>query len=138
MAQTRKGWAIKHFWHTVKNMMSSRNDKVKGLWFTQILEYVIGFALASAATRSDAPTIPALLAVLVIANAATVDAPLSAFHLTSPSVHKLLGVFLGVAALVAVVIADVDAMTRAVLVVTALAEGFVSVRFGHGIRKTST
>lgn len=117
---------------------SAQNNTDKGLWLVQILEYAIGFALASVASRSDSPLIPAVLAVCVIANAATVQAPLSAFHITSAAVHKLLGLCIAVAALVAVVMADVDVSTRAVLLATAVAEGFVSVRFGHGIRKTST
>ena len=120
------------------NDRSSKNDKVRGLWLVQILEYAIGFALASAATRSESPLIPAVLSVLVIANATTVKAPLSAFQVTSATVHKLLGLVLVVLALLAVITADVDVTTRAVLVATALAEGFVSVRFGYGIRKTST
>lgn len=123
----------------VNDQSEKRKPKpVKGLWLVQLLEYVIGFALASAATRSESPLIPGLLSILVIANATTVKAPLSAFQLTNATVHKLLGLVLVVLALIAVIASDVDVTTRAVLVATAVAEGFVSVRFGYGIRKTST
>jgi hypothetical protein len=112
--------------------------KARHLWIGQILEYIIGFALASAAAQSITPAVPAVFAGLVIINAATVKAPLSAFRLTSGRVHQILGVALSISALIAVVLMDLDITTRAMLIGLAGAEGFVSVRFGHGIRATST
>ena len=75
----------------------------------------------------------AIVAGAVIANAAIVKAPLSAFRITGPQLHRVIGIVLSVAIFVAAIVVDVDAGTRAVLVIGALAEGFVSVRFGHGI-----
>jgi len=112
--------------------------KARHLWIGQTLEYIIGFALASAAAQSITPAVPAVFAALVIANAATVKAPLSAFRLTSGRVHQILGIGLSISALIAVVFTDLDITTRAMLIGLAGAEGFVSVRFGHGIRATST
>jgi hypothetical protein len=107
--------------------------KRKHLWLVQLLEYAIGFALAWSASRANEPLIPAIVAGAVIANAAIVKAPLSAFRITGPQLHRVIGIVLSVAIFVAAIVVDVDAGTRAVLVVGALAEGFVSVRFGHGI-----
>jgi hypothetical protein len=120
--------------------MNSREKapKTRHLWIGQTLEYIIGFALASAAAQSITPAVPAVFAGLVIANAATVKAPLSAFRLTSGRVHQILGIGLSLAAVVAAIFIDLDITTRAMLIGLAGAEGFVSVRFGHGIRATST
>lgn len=103
------------------------------MWLVQLLEYAIGFALAWSASRASSPLIPAIVAGLVIANAAVVKAPLSAFQLTTPHIHRIGGIALSIAILAVAVFVDVDAGTKALLVVGAVAEGFVSVRFGHGI-----
>lgn len=107
--------------------------KRKHLWLVQLLEYAIGFAIAWSASRASDPLVPAIVAGAVIANAAMVKAPLAAFRVTSPQVHRVIGVALSIAILVAAIFVDVDAGTKALLVLGALAEGFVSVRFGHGI-----
>lgn len=105
----------------------------KHLWLVQLLEYAIGFAIAWSASRASAPLIPAVVAGAVICNAAIVKAPLSAFRVTGPQVHRMIGIALSIVILAAAIFVDVDAMTKAVLVIGAVAEGFVSVRFGHGI-----
>lgn len=105
----------------------------KHLWLVQLLEYAIGFAIAWSASRASAPLIPAVVAGAVICNAAIVKAPLSAFRVTGPQVHRFIGIALSIVILAAAIFVDVDAMTKALLVVGAVAEGFVSVRFGHGI-----
>ena len=103
------------------------------LWVVQLIEYTIGFAIAWTAARAQEPLSPALVAAAVIANAAIVRAPLSAFRVTSARVHRALGIFLSAGALALAIFLDVDAGTKALLVISAVAEGFVSVRFGHGI-----
>ena len=105
----------------------------KHLWLVQLLEYGIGFAIAWSASRASEPLVPAIVAGAVICNAAIVKAPLSAFRVTGPQVHRLIGIALAVVILAVAIFVDVDAGTKALLVVGALAEGFVSVRFGHGI-----
>jgi hypothetical protein len=120
--------------------MNSREKapKARHLWIGQTLEYIIGFVLASAAAQSPTPAVPAVFAGLVIINAATMKAPLSAFRLTSGRIHQILGIGLAVSAVFVAVVIDLDVTTRAMLIGLAGAEGFVSVRFGHGIRATST
>lgn len=103
------------------------------LWLVQLMEYAIGFAIAWAASRANEPLVPAIVAGAVICNAAIVKAPLSAFRVTGPQVHRMIGIVLAVAILAVAIFVDVDATTKALLVIGALAEGFVSVRFGHGI-----
>lgn len=103
------------------------------LWLVQLIEYAIGFAIAFSASRAEEPLVPALVAAAVIANAATVKAPLSAFRVSSPQVHRFIGTVLAAGTLASAIFLDVDAMTKALLVISAVAEGFVSVRFGHGI-----
>jgi hypothetical protein len=105
----------------------------KHLWVSQLLEYAIGFAIAWSASRASEPLVPAIVAALVITNAAIVKAPLSAFRVTGPQLHRVFGIALSIAILAAAIFVDVDAGTKALLVIGALAEGFVSVRFGHGI-----
>ncbi len=105
----------------------------KHLWISQLLEYAIGFAIAWSASRASEPLVPAIVAALVITNAAIVKAPLSAFRVTGPQLHRVFGIALSIAILAAAIFVDVDAGTKALLVIGALAEGFVSVRFGHGI-----
>ena len=107
--------------------------KRKHLWLVQLVEYAIGFAIAWSASRMNEPLVPAIVAGAVITNAAIVKAPLSAFRVTGPQLHRVIGIALSIAILAAAILVDVDAGTRALLVVGALAEGFVSVRFGHGI-----
>lgn len=107
--------------------------KLKGLWFIQLLEYAIGFALAYSAAHATRPFIPAALALLVIANAATVVGPLSAFRVTSVKVHRFLGVVIALGIITTAVLSSLDLSARVTLVVAAIAEGFVSVRFKHGI-----
>ena len=119
---------------TVERAMAvSPQRRRRFLWVVQIMEYGIGFAVAWSATRIEDPFIPALVAVGIVANAATMRAPLSAFHLTSPRVHRIVGVALSVVTLVCAVFVDMDSSTRALLVSAALIEGSLSVRFGHGI-----
>jgi hypothetical protein len=110
-----------------------KSPGARHLWISQTLEYIIGFALASAAAQSGTPMVPAVFAGLVILNAASLKAPLSAFRLTNGRVHQMLGICLSLLAMVAAVVIDVDVSTRAMLIGLAGTQGFVSVRFGHGI-----
>lgn len=105
----------------------------KGLWVVQLLEYGIGFTVANIAVRSQDPVAPALLAIALVVNAATVKGPLSAFHLTSGNLHRTLGLAIALAALGCALFVPMSAMDRITLVVVAMAEAFVSVRFRHGI-----
>lgn len=110
--------------------MSSR---AQGLWFVQLLEYGIGFALAGSAPRAEHPVVVIVLAVVLITNAATVKGPLSAFHVTTAAVHRLIGIAIAIGVLMCALFLDLDIAGTLTLVAVAIAEAFVSVRFGHGI-----
>ena len=105
----------------------------QGLWFVQLLEYGIGFAVASTATHSQKPALLIFLAFVLIANAASMRGPLSAFRLTSVDVHRFIGISIAIALLMCALFAPLSSSERLTLVVAAGAEAFVSVRFGHGI-----
>lgn len=108
-------------------------DISKGLWFVQILEYAIGFATASTATHAQRPAPIILCALVLIANAACVQGPLSAFHLSNAVVHRYIGIVIAVGILLCALFLPLDVSERLTLVAVAGAEAFVSVRFGHGI-----
>lgn len=107
--------------------------RVQGLWFVQLLEYGIGFAVASTATHAAHPLPLIVLALVLIANAACVQGPLSAFHFTSAVTHRLLGIAIAMGALMCALFLPLSVSDRLTLVAVAGAEAFVSVRFGHGI-----
>jgi hypothetical protein len=119
----------------IDDIVKKRVEKAlrpKRLWMTQIIEYAIGFALASVAAQSGTPLVPAIFSAIVITNAATVKATFSAFRITNGRIHQLIGVAIAISAVIAAIVLDLDVSTRAMLIGLAGAEGFVSVRFGHG------
>jgi len=113
-------------------------QRIKGMWLVQLCEYVIGFALAMSATRSARPATLAVVAIAIIVNAAISDGSLAAFHALRPRTHQAVGIGIVLIALVIAAVAPLDLTSRLTLVVVAVAQGFVSVRFGHGFRTTST
>lgn len=113
-------------------------QRTKGMWLVQLCEYVIGFVLAMSATHSVRPATLSVFAVAIIANAAVSDGSLAAFHVLTPRTHRALGIVIAISAVVIAAITPLNLTSRLTLVVGALAQGFVSVRFGHGFRTTST
>jgi len=113
-------------------------QRTKGIWLVQLCEYVIGFALAMSATHSVRPATLSVFAVVIIVNAAISDGSLAAFHILRAGTHRAVGVGIALSAVVIGAIASLDLTSRLTLLVTAMAQGFVSVRFGHGFRTTST
>ncbi len=112
--------------------------RVKGMWQVQLCEYVIGFALASSAANSVSPAALAVVAIAIIVNAAISDGSLAAFHVLTPRTHRAVGIGIAISAVVIAAIAPLNLTSRLTLIVAALTQGFVSVRFGHGFRTTST
>ena len=112
--------------------------RVKGMWLVQLCEYVIGFALAMSAANSVSPAALAVVAIAIIVNPAISDGSLAAFHILSPRSHRAVGIGIAVSAVVIAAIAPLNLTSRVTLVFAALTQGFVSVRFGHGFRTTST
>ncbi len=113
-------------------------QRVKGMWLVQVFEYVIGFALAMSASNSARPAALAVVAIAIIVNTAISDGSLAAFHILTPRTHRAVGIGIALSAVVIAAVAPLNLTSRLTLVVGALAQGFVSVRFGHGFRTTST
>jgi hypothetical protein len=113
-------------------------QRAKGMWLVQLLEYAIGFVLAMSAANSVSPAALAVVAVAIIVNASLADGFLSAFQVLPPRTHRLIGIGIAVSALVIAAVAPLELTSRLTLVIAALTQGFVSVRFGHGFRTTST
>jgi hypothetical protein len=112
--------------------------RVKGMWLVQLCEYVIGFALAMSAANSFSPAALAVVAIAIIVNAAISDGSLAAFHVLTPRTHRAVGIVIAIGAVIIAAVAPINLTSRVTLVGAALAQGFVSVRFGHGFRTTST
>jgi len=112
--------------------------RLKGMWLVQLCEYVIGFTLAMSAANSVSPAALAVVAIAIIINAAITDGSLAAFHVLKPHTHRAVGIGIAVSAVIIAAIAPINLSSRVTLVVAALTQGFVSVRFGHGFRTTST
>ena len=107
-----------------------------GVWVFQLLEYAVALMLASYASRAVDPIAPALVAGAVLLNAALFDGPLSAFSVFNTATHRALGIFLGLGTIVVAFLGSLDMTNRATLILTGVAEVFISVRFGYGIRTT--
>ena len=112
--------------------------RIKGMWLVQLCEYVIGFALAMSAANSVSPAALAVVAIAIIVNAAISDGSLAAFHVLAPRTHRAVGIVIAIGAVIIAAVAPINLTSRVTLVVAALTQGFVSVRFGHGFRTTST
>lgn len=62
-------------------------------WIHQLVEYILGLALVSLGLQSPEPEVPAVVGLLVVANASIVRrSPLSAFRLVDRAVHRWLDV----------------------------------------------
>lgn len=93
----------------------------RSFWLHQICEYVVAGFLASAATQSSQPLPLALLALLVLLNAATVQGPVSAFQWVSRSVHRVLDIAIILTMIATALLTDLNASSRiTVLGLTAL------------------
>jgi hypothetical protein len=115
-----------------KNNTPIGEHKPRNLWVVQLIEYILGLATGAATVNAVRPLGLALVAIMIVSNAAIVKAPLSAFRVTNARAHQLLG---GVIALVSVVIAVVipmDVSSQLIVIAVAVAQGFLSVRFGNG------
>lgn len=103
------------------------------MWLVQSIEYAIGIGVGAASINSPDKLPMALVGTAIVLNAAVVRAPLSAFRWSSPVVHRIAGAIIAAVALLAAFTLQLDVSTVLVLLSAALAQGFVSVRFGHGI-----
>ena len=107
--------------------------RTKGVWFVQVLEYGIGFSVAGSAANAQHQIPLALIAIAILLNVAFLKGPLSAFHVIPLSAHRITGLFVAVVALACAMFLPLDVAGRLTLLGAAMTQGFVSVRFGHGI-----
>lgn len=96
-------------------------------WMHQIAEYLLGGVLVAQGLQSPTPLMPAVAGGLIMANAAVVRGPLSAFGLVARATHRILDVVV----IVAIVAAagqpwvSVEASSRVIMVVLAGVMAFV-------------
>ncbi len=57
-------------------------------WMHQVVEYILGIALVMTAVQQPEPTIPAVMGVAVLLNAAIAIGPAGAFRLVPRKLHK--------------------------------------------------
>jgi hypothetical protein len=96
-------------------------------WMHQLVEYILGAALAAVGLQSPTPLMPALAGVIVILHGAITKAPLAAFQVIGRRTHRV--VDLGVIAfevLAAVQpFVDVESATRMIMIAIAIVHLFV-------------
>lgn len=119
--------------------MSSRNRKQKdssrtgrNLWVVQLIEYILGLAVGAATINAGKPLGLALVAILIVMNAACLKSSLSAFRVTTPRIHQSLGVVIAFVAVLIALLIPMDVSGQLIVIAVAVAQGFLSVRFGHG------
>lgn len=107
--------------------------RTRGAWFVQLVEYVIGFGVAGSAANAQHQLPLAVVALLMLLNVAIVKGPFSAFQIVPWRVHRWTGLAVASVALLAAVFLSLDTAGRLTLLAAATTQGFVSVRFAHGI-----
>lgn len=117
---------------------TSVRPRVRHMWLVQAVEYGIGVCVALTVPRSpDAPVV-AGVALALVGIATFVDAPLSAYRCLSPRTHRVLGMVVSVGVLGLAAVLPLALSTRTTFLVAGVVQGFVSVRFGNGLRTSGT
>jgi uncharacterized membrane protein YhaH (DUF805 family) len=96
-------------------------------WMHQLVEYILGAALAAVGLQSPTPIMPALVGIVVILHAAITKAPLSAFRVIGRRLHRVvdLGV-IGFEVLAAIQpVVKVESATRGIMIAIAVVHLFV-------------
>jgi DNA mismatch repair protein MutH len=115
-----------------KNMRSDEPQKKRNLWVVQLIEYILGLGPGAATVNAVRPLGIALVAIMIVSNAALLRAPLSAFRVTNARAHQLLGIVIAVVSVVIAVTIPMDVSSQLIVIAVAVAQGFLSVRFGNG------
>ncbi len=107
--------------------MAASDRARRPFWVHQVAEYVIGIMLVTAGLQTPEPAAPSLLGALIVANAATVKGPLSAFDVIPRRIHRLIDpVIFGLVLLTAALpVFDIDAGTRFVIGAVGVVLAFV-------------
>ena len=90
---------------------------LRPFWMHQVVEYVIGFVLISAAFQSPTPAVASTMGVLIMINAAIAVGPAGAFRIVPRRLHRWFDVAL-MALLVGVAIQpwlDIDTTSRVMI-----------------------
>jgi hypothetical protein len=96
------------------------------------MEYILGLGTGAATVNAARPLGLAVVAVLIVSNAALLKAPLSAFRVTNARAHQLLGIVIALVSVVIAVTIPMDVSSQLIVIAVAVAQGFLSVRFGNG------
>lgn len=115
-----------------KNMRSDEPQKKRNLWVVQLIEYILGLGTGAATVNAVRPLGIALVAIMIVSNAALLRAPLSAFRVTNARAHQLLGIVIALVSVVIAVAIPMDVSSQLIVIAVAVAQGFLSVRFGNG------
>jgi hypothetical protein len=107
-------------------------------WIHQLVEYLVGLALISASVQLPEPTVPAVMGLVVLFNAAIAQGAAGAFRLVPKPLHRRFDQGLIVLLLVAAVQpwVSVDASGRLLIVAIAIAMAFVSFYTDYAERPT--
>lgn len=115
-----------------KNTLVDEQPKKRNLWVVQLIEYILGVGTGAATVNAAQPLGVALVAIMIVANAAFLKAPFSAFRVTHARAHQLLGIVIAVVSVVIAVTIPMDVSAQLIVIAVAVAQGFLSVRFGNG------
>ena len=115
-----------------KNTLVDEQPKKRNLWVVQLIEYILGLGTGAATVNAAQPLGVALVAIMIVSNAAFLNAPLSAFRVTQARAHQLLGIVIAVVSVVIAVIIPMDVSSQLIVIAVAVAQGFLSVRIGNG------
>lgn len=98
----------------------------RAFWMHQLVEYLIAAGLIMMAAQSGTPTVPVLLCLVLLGNAAFTHGPLSAFKWLNRSVHRVIDWSVIIAAVVCAIVVDLDSRGRLALVALAMVMGIVT------------
>lgn len=115
-----------------KNTLTEEQSKKRNLWVVQLIEYILGLGTGAATVNAIRPLGLALVAIMIVANAAIMKAPLAAFRVTNARAHQLLGIVIALLSIVIAVTIPMDVSSQLIVIAVAVAQGFLSVRFGNG------
>jgi hypothetical protein len=124
---------VDSFMFRKKNTTTQSDGRTpRHVWVVQLMEYILGLGTGAATVNAARPLGLAVVAVLIVSNAALLKAPLSAFRVTNARAHQLLGIVVALVSVVIAVTIPMDVSSQLIVIAVAVAQGFLSVRFGNG------
>jgi len=96
-------------------------------WMHQLVEYILGGAMAASGLRSPTPAVPAVLGTLIMLHAAMTIAPLGAFRIIKRGLHRAIDLVLIAVEILAAVQPwiHLDSATRGIVLAIAIVQLFV-------------